>query len=76
MFNYRYDLISADLDYKIHKHPQQDLLDRNLQWIKCEPCSVADCWFFRFNTAIENPPPYLTRISDNWRFADERKINE
>lgn len=72
MYNYRYDLISADIDYHIKKHPQQDLIDRGYKWIKCEPFSIADCWIFRFDKELNNPPPYLARVSDNFRFSNER----
>ena len=74
MYNYRYDLIGAYIDYHIHKHPQDDLNDKGLKWIKCEPFSIADCWIFRFDKPIESCPPYLTRISDNFKFSDERSI--
>ena len=30
MYHYRYDVIAADIDYGIKKHPQQDLIDRGL----------------------------------------------
>jgi len=72
MYHYRYDLIGADIDYNIKKHPQQDLMDRKLQWIKAEPFSIADCWIFRFKEVIENPPPYLIRINDDFKFSDEK----
>lgn len=73
MYNYRYDLIGADLDYNIKKHPQQDLIDRGYKWIKCEPCSIADCWFFRFENELNNCPQYLERISDKFTFSDEKE---
>lgn len=73
MYNYRYDLYEADVDYKINKHPQQDLIDRGFTWIKSEPFSIADCWIFRFEKPIENPPPYLVRIRDDFKFSDERE---
>ena len=73
MYNYRYELYNADIDYKINKHPQQDLIDRGLIWIKSEPFSIADCWIFRFEKPINNPPPYLVRINDNVKFSDEKE---
>lgn len=72
MFHYRYDVIGADLDYNIHKYPQQDLEDRGYKWIKSEPFSIADCWIFRFQNELKNPPKYLQRISDDFKFSDER----
>ena len=71
MYHYRYSILEADLDYNIKKHPQQDLLDRGLNYIKSEPFSIADCWIFRFNHILDNPPPYLIRISDDFKFSDE-----
>ena len=72
MYNYRYDMMGAYFDYNIRKHPQEDLSDRGLYWTKCEPFSIADCWIFRFEKPIENPPSYLTRINDDFKFSDEK----
>ena len=71
MYNYRYDCMSAELEYNIEKHPQQDLIDRDLNYIKSEPFPIIDCWIFRFDHILDNPPPYLIRISDNFKFSDE-----
>lgn len=73
MYHYHYDVIAADIDYGIKKHPQQDLTDRRLHWTKAEPFIIADCWIFRFEKPIENPPPYLTRIKDDFKFSDEKE---
>ena len=73
MYHYRYDVIAADIDYGIKKHPQQDLIDRGLHWTKAEPFSIADCWIFRFEKPIENPPFYLARIRDDFKFSDEKE---
>ena len=70
-YDYRYDLISADIDYGVRIHPQQDLTDRGYKWIKSEPCSIADCWFFRFEEELDNPPAYLQKLSNGFKFADE-----
>ena len=72
MYHYRYDVISADIDYHISKHPQQDLKDRGYKWTKSEPFPIADCWIFRFEKELIDPPKYLTRISDAFSFSDEK----
>lgn len=71
MCHYRYDLISADIDWGVRVHPQQDLKDRGYSWIASEPFAIADCWIFRFDKELDNPPGYLTRISDDFRFSWE-----
>ena len=48
------------------------LEDRGYKWVKSEPFSIADCWIFRFQNKLENPPKYLQRISDDFKFSDER----
>ena len=63
MIDYRYDLIKADIDYHIKEHPQTDLIKKGLKWERCEPCPIADCWFFEFKKEIINPPPYLEKLN-------------
>lgn len=71
MYHYRYDCMSAYYDYHIEKHPQQDLIDRNITWVKCEPFSISDCWIFRLNYKPENLPSYITYIGETFNFSDE-----
>lgn len=69
MIDYRYDLIKADIDYHIKEHPQIDLTKKGLKWERCEPCPIADCWFFEFKKEIINPPPYLEKL--NTKFFED-----
>jgi hypothetical protein len=71
MVHYRYDMIGAYVDHHIKKHPEQDMIDRGFNWIKCEPFSIADCWIFRFDSELNNSPDYLVRISDDFKFSGE-----
>lgn len=70
--NYCYDVISADLDYKVHKHPQQDMRDLGFIIKKSEPCQLADCWWFRVEKEPDNIPGYITEMSHGFKFSDER----
>ena len=70
--NYRYCIITADLDCGVRDHPQKVMRESGYTVIKAEPCSIADCWWFRVDHEIENPPPFLTKMSDDFKFSDER----
>lgn len=72
MIHYRYDVICAAVDHHINKHPQVDLKDRGYSWLASEPFSIFDCWIFRFDKELDNPPEYLDRISDDFQFSWER----
>lgn len=71
MYHYRYDCIDAGINYHVKKHPQQDLIDRNMSWVKSEPFSIADCWIFRFDHKLDDAPPYMRYIGEGFRFSDE-----
>jgi len=69
--NYRYCLITADLDCGVKEHPQTQMKNLGFHVIKSEPVPIADCWWFRVDNEIYNIPPYLTDIGDNMKFSDE-----
>ena len=73
MKNYRYCMITADLDDGIHEHPQVAMSNLGFKVIKCEPVSIADCWWFRVENEIEQPlPKCLTELRDDFKFSDEK----
>jgi hypothetical protein len=80
MKNYfvRYDLIGADLEHNIHKHPQKQMRileeELNFKVIGSEPVSIADCWMFWLESDNENLelPDYIT-VLDYRSFEDWRK---
>ena len=69
--NYRYDVISA-CHQGISKHPERQMEILGFECVKSEPCPIADCWFFRTTNEIENTPDYITKLDDDFKFADER----
>ena len=71
MKNYRYDIISADLDFGIKKHPQQQMKELGFEVLKSEPVPIGDCWWFRVEDSQIDIPEYLTPMSDDFRFSDE-----
>lgn len=72
MSNYKYDVIGADLDYGVKKHPISDIMNIGFNIIKAEPCMLADCWWFRSDTDVKEIPPYIIKLSDDFKFSDER----
>lgn len=76
-YHYRYDVTGSCLDFGIKTHPQEQMRKLGLHVIKSEPCTVADCWFFRTDNDIQDVPKYLHRMSDSFRFSDEYdKVSE
>lgn len=75
MKNYRYDLISASVDYSIDVHPQVDMKRLGFKVVKSEPVPIADCWWFRAENIPDNLPGYLHEMSDDFRFSDEYDDN-
>ncbi len=71
MIDLRYDIIGADLDYGVRQHPQLQMKDLGLSVVKSEPCTIADCWFFRITNDSGKLPGYLTVLSDGFKFTDE-----
>lgn len=69
--NYRYDVISA-CHQGISNHPKRQMKILGYEVVKSEPCPIADCWFFRTTNEIENPPDYITKLDDDFKFAEER----
>ena len=70
--NYWYDLIGADLNYGINEHPQRQMRKLGFHFIKSEPVSIADCWWFRVDEEPNIIPGYITRLGDDFKFSDER----
>ena len=70
--NLHYDLISADLDYDVHEHPQQVVRELGLHVVKAEPFPIGDCWIFRVDNAdAVELPGFITFTSDDFKFSDE-----
>lgn len=69
--NYRYCLITADVDCGVSEHPQKVMKDLGFHVIKAEPVPIADCWWFRVDNEIKNVPKYLKQLSDDMKFSDE-----
>ena len=70
-----YNVISAWYDYNTDKHPQADMIELGYKLLKSEPCSVADCWFFRVDDEnVKSVPKYIADC--NWIFSDERPREE
>lgn len=74
MKHYRYDMMTADIIYNIKKHPQEQMALLGAKVLKCEPVSVADCWWFRVEDKISPLPEYLHEMDDNFKFSDERSV--
>ena len=72
--NYRYDLICADLEYHVDKHPQVQMKELGFNVIRSEPVPIADCWWFRVDNEIPIPPKYLRELPDTFRFSDEMTV--
>lgn len=70
MKNYRYSLITADMD-GIKDHPQTQMKKLGAKVIKSEPVSIADCWWFRTENEINPLPKYLYEMKDDFKFSDE-----
>ena len=71
MCHYRYSMMTANLDCGVKSHPLKVMANLGYKWTKCEPFPIADCWIFRFDEEIKNPPPYLIRIADDFKFSGE-----
>lgn len=72
MENYLYDIIGANLDAGVTDHPQKVMRDLGYNFVKSEPVPIADCWWFRVTNHIEPVPEFLHRMSDDFKFSDER----
>lgn len=71
MINYRYDVIGASMA-GVKEHPQVDMRNLGYKVIKAEPVMIADCWWFRVESEIDDTPNYLYRMKDNFKFSSER----
>lgn len=71
MKNYRYCLVTADLDFSIKNHPQEQMKKLGFNVIQSEPVPIADCWWFRTENSIKPLPDYITEMSDNFKFSGE-----
>ena len=73
MKNYNYDVIGADIDFHVAKHPIQDIKDLGFHIIKAEAFPIVDCWIFRVDNENEvvNIPAYIRPVSDNFKFTGE-----
>lgn len=75
MYHYVYWMLTADLDCGISKHPQDQMRELGFDVVKCEPVTIADCWWFRTTNKIAHLPPYLKRLKDDFKFSDETDNN-
>lgn len=71
MKNYRYNLITADLDCGIHEHPQVQMKKLGAKVVKYEPVPIGDCWWFRTENEITPLPEYLFEMPDDFKFSGE-----
>lgn len=71
MNHYVYWMLTADLECGINKHPQDQMKELGFNVVKCEPVSIADCWWFRTTNEITPLPPYIKRMKDDFKFSDE-----
>ena len=71
MYNYRYYYLDA-YQQGVSEHASKQMRILGYKVVKSEPCPIADCWFFRTTNEIENTPDYITRLDDDFKFADER----
>lgn len=44
--------------------------------IKSEPVPIADYWWFRTENEIDPLSGYLTEMSDDFKFSDEKSQND
>ena len=70
--HFRYDVTSAGMFSDIHEHPQTQMRNLGFHWIKCEPVTVADCWWFRCDEYPKKLPEYIYKMKDDFKFSDER----
>lgn len=71
MKHYRYDVLTADIDFGVKLHPQKDMARLGFKVVDSVPVSVAATWIFRVENEIDNMPPYLVDIGDDYKFVWE-----
>ena len=69
--NYRCCLDTA-IECKIDEHPQRQMKKLGFHVIKSEPVPIGDCWWFRVDNKINDIPPYLFELNDNFKFSGEK----
>ena len=69
--NYRYNVTEAGLLYGIETHPQLQIKNLGFHIVKAEPCTVAESWFFRTDSLVQNIPNYIHELQDDFKFSDE-----
>lgn len=69
--NYKYDIMAAGLVYGIEVHPQLQIENLGFHIVKAEPCPIADSWFFRTDSFVQNIPNYVEELPDDFKFSDE-----
>ena len=74
MKHYRYDVLTADIDCHIQKHPQEQMVLLGAKVLKSEPVPIADCWWFRVEDEISPLPEYLSELNDSFKFSNERCV--
>lgn len=71
MKHYRYEVLTAHIDFGVELHPQKDMARLGFKVVDSVPVSVADVWIFRVENEIDNMPPYLVDIGDDYKFVWE-----
>jgi len=69
--NYRYDVMGADMFYNVHEHPQVQIKKLGFNIIKAEAVPIADCWWFRSDSEVEELPGYIREMPDDFKFSGE-----
>ena len=59
-YKYRYDMIGANLDCHVNKHPQQDMKDRGYQFVCSAAFPLGEFWYFFTEYELADTPSYLT----------------
>lgn len=68
--HFRYDIIGAAYD-GVKVHPQINWRNLGFYEIRCEPVSIADCWWLRCDEYPDELPSYITEMSDDFKFSGE-----
>ena len=64
----KYDMWSADVQYKVQGHPQEVMKNLGFKLINSVPQSIADCWWFTVEDFDFELPPYLSEIKYNLNY--------
>lgn len=66
LYKYRYDIWGAHTDSNVNVHPQVDMENLGIRYVKAEPCALADCWFVYTEEPldIDNLPGYIYFIGE------------